>query len=75
MQTFDWMQENYPREFRFENAIITADNVLDPAVIQEVRGRVGGEDDWGGWGVWWRDGEVSGALDSGCGRGLDEKEG
>ena len=38
VQTYDWMQEHYPREFRFENAIVTADNVLEPAVIREVRG-------------------------------------
>ena len=50
MHTYDWMQENYPREFRFENAIVTADNVLEPAVIQEVRRLAigAGREDWGG---------------------------
>ncbi|XP_043207337.1 protein patched homolog 3-like [Amphibalanus amphitrite] len=36
VKTYDWMQDNYPREFRFENAIVTAENVLEPAVIQEM---------------------------------------
>ncbi|XP_037081976.1 NPC intracellular cholesterol transporter 1-like [Pollicipes pollicipes] len=36
VHTYDWMQSEFPRQFRSEHAILTADNVLEPAVLQEM---------------------------------------
>lgn len=33
----EWLWENFPPDLRFHSVIITADNVLEPSVIQHVR--------------------------------------